>query len=205
MVQQSHSIKTVCLCLLWAWCLVLTGCPCEGQSDVLTLSDPITIGRETEGDSFCPSILFDHDKSYVAIWTERPLPNPSAASTLNHYPILLSRSLDSGQTWSESIELGASDLESDAGVVPRPTVATNRQGDWIAVWQSRLADDADGLKTRLCACRSNNDANTWDAPSALWRDLDLSYDDLTPQVTTDRQGTWAIVWVTHIGRACQGA
>ncbi len=72
--------------------------------------------------------------------------------------LVTSRSTDGGLTWSAPSPVDAIDANRDFGA----QLAGDGAGNWIAVWEARLANSQDVL-----AARSSDDAVTWSAPVAL--------------------------------------
>ncbi|HUU83894.1 MAG TPA: sialidase family protein [Phycisphaerae bacterium] len=77
-----------------------------------------------------------------------------------------------------------------------PNLATDGQGDWVAVWASRdtsggvYGDDMD-----IFVARSTDNGSSWSAPAVV--DAAALTDDLydsSPAVYTDGSGHWLVVW-----------
>jgi len=77
-----------------------------------------------------------------------------------------------------------------------PQLATDGQGNWVAVWQSwHSLGDTIGSDADILMARSTDDGATWTAAAALNKNAasDAGHDAL-PQLTTDGQGLWIAVW-----------
>src|SRR5690606_3230659 len=81
-----------------------------------------------------------------------------------------------------------------------PSIATDGNGVWIAVWRS--TEDIGGLigtDSDILMSRSLDNGATWSGPSALAPDA--PYDafawDYTPSIATDGRGAWVAMWRTN--------
>jgi len=78
-------------------------------------------------------------------------------------------------------------------------VATDSEGHWVAVWDSRDSlDETIGTDGDILVARSTDNGTTWTAPVALNTNAatDSGY-DWDPRVTTDGEGNWVVVWWSH--------
>ncbi|UCE59415.1 MAG: hypothetical protein JSU63_18475 [Phycisphaerales bacterium] len=91
----------------------------------------------------------------------------------------------------------------DSGIDYVPALATDGQGNWVAVWESSEdLDGAVGTDRDILFSVSDDDGITWTTPAALNANAASDWgNDYSPQVTTDRQGTWSAMWDSydHLG------
>ena len=79
---------------------------------------------------------------------------------------------------------------SDTGADYSPKVVTDGQGTFVAVWAARPVNDSDILFSR-----SVDGGRTWTAAQLLDRQGNTDAgDDFAPQIATDRQGRWMVIW-----------
>lgn len=150
-------------------------------------------GSDTGGDSK-PQIMTDGSGIWVAVWTSE---EPDIAGGIGtDFDILVSRSNSNGAMWSAPVPLNTN-ADSDTGDDFLPRVATNGQGDWVAVWWSEEPDIAGdiGSDRDILVARSNDNGASWTAPAPLNTnaDGDAGGDEFV-QVTTDGPGHWVAVW-----------
>ena len=116
--------------------------------------------------------------------------------------ILYRISVDQGQTWGAESYLNSNALTDASGPAgahdSRPSLATDGDGNWIAVWDSTSQQEFTIGEDRdiLYATSSDNGA-TWGAVQALNSNADTDNaieHDIAPRVATDLNGTWLVVW-----------
>jgi hypothetical protein len=109
--------------------------------------------------------------------------------------ILVSRSTDSGVTWSTAAVLNTN-AAGDSGEDEYPQVTTDGVGTWLAVWWSyNDLGGAIGTDADIVVSRSTDHGETWTAPAALCASAETdSGNDANPSITTDRVGHWVCVW-----------
>ncbi len=84
-----------------------------------------------------------------------------------------------------------SDAADDEWADTHPQLATDMQGNWVAVW--RGWDYPDDPEIRFS--RSTDDGNTWTAPEFLNTNAGTdSANDESPHLAADTQGNWLVVW-----------
>lgn len=107
--------------------------------------------------------------------------------------LFFTRSTNNGLTWTPPALLNANGL-TDTGADQDGAVelATDSEGNWVAVWLVLAAGDYD-IKY---ACSSDN-GQTWSWPRILNPDATETAPDLYPFVRTDKQGNWLVVWNTR--------
>ena len=147
-------------------------------------------GRDT-----FPQLATDGAGQWVAVWqSTQSLSVPDVGSIGTDLDILVARSTDNGASWSPPapLDLGA---VFDSGDDVAPQLATDANGNWVAVWES--SDPAGGIGTDpdILVARSTDDGASWTTPAALNSDAAIDSDnDFVPQVTTDGAGNWLAVW-----------
>ena len=99
--------------------------------------------------------------------------------------ILLARSTNYGETWSEPIILNT--LPTSSGRNFAPELTTDGVGNWVVVWYSPYSD--------ILMVRSVDNGNTWTNPSSI-----VGVGD-EPDVATDLKGHWT----TIAGDTCSGS
>jgi hypothetical protein len=77
-----------------------------------------------------------------------------------------------------------------------PTVATNGLGAWVLTWASREPFGAANQDYEIVVSRSADNGASWTARAPLnsnWMS-DYPADDSDPEIVTDGNGTWRVVW-----------
>jgi hypothetical protein len=143
-----------------------------------------TDGSDTTGDRY-PHIAADYAGNLVAVWTRY---KPS------DYDIYVANSKDNGLTWSTPAILNIENSKDDEF----PQVATDGDGNWVAVWVSKY--DLDGLigfDQDIFVSRSINNGDNWSTPVALNSNaaFDFGY-DYFPRIISDNKGNWITVWMS---------
>ncbi|MBX7258154.1 MAG: hypothetical protein K1Y02_17465 [Candidatus Hydrogenedentes bacterium] len=143
------------------------------------------------GEDWYPQITTDKMGHWVAVWHSS---DTLGGAIGDDYDILVSRSTNNGLTWSPPAALNA-DAGSDWNTDIDPQVTTDELGNWVAVWSS---GDFRAFDYDIKVSRSTDNGVTWTPPATLNANgANDSGDDWNPQVTTDKAGTWVIVWDTY--------
>jgi len=139
-----------------------------------------------------PQVTTDGNGVWVAVWNSDDGYN---APRDPDHDILAARSMDGGATWTAQVNLNTNagiDFEDDL----LPQLTTDRQGVWVAVWESKESlGDTIGTDADILVARSSDDGATWTAPAPL--NSNAASDtgqDQAPQLTTDAQGAWIATW-----------
>jgi hypothetical protein len=133
-----------------------------------------------------PQLTTDSAGHWVAVWFS----SESLGGTIGtEMDILVARSTDNGQTWTDPVPLNTN-ADSDLFGDRHPQLATDGAGTWIAVWVN-AASDLD-----IYLARSTDNGQTWTDPEFL-TDPDIVGFNQYPQVTTDGAGNWIVVWVSR--------
>jgi len=161
---------------------------------LLTWSEPAALNNAAidSGDDWYPSITTDGQGDWVALWRSWD----SLAGTIGaDADILFARSSDAGQTWSSPQALNT-DAATDSRDDSVPQLTTDGQGNWLAVWASH--DDPrrppTSSESDILFARSTDAGQTWSSPQAI--NVNAAADSV-PQVTTDGQGNWIVVWQSN--------
>jgi hypothetical protein len=170
------------------------GCDSESGS-----SAPVSTGPALEHDD-SPQLATDGAGNWVAVWKSVGSLGGTIGQDLD---ILVARSADGGATWTDPVALNTN-AASDTGDDLQPQVATDTDGTWIAVWQSRDSlGDTIGEDADIVFARSVDDGATWTPPAALYGiSVTDQQDDWDPQIATDGADNWVVVWNTDRGFNC---
>ena len=139
-----------------------------------------------------PQVITDGAGTWVTMWMSYPHPDPGPSRSL-----LASRSTNNGQTWQSPVQITA-DAEWVTEEFPNH-LATDRRGNWIAVWQTQ----ASGGDYDIGYSLSTSGGTSWSISGIVntFGGSD-SASDLNPRLSTDYQGNWVAVW--HSTRAFDG-
>ncbi len=136
-----------------------------------------------------PVIATDGDGLWIAAWQE------SSTVAYAGFEVFVARSVDSGGHWSAPVPLNPNafvDTNGDTG----PSIATDGQGRWVAVWQSAVPDST-GVQSEIKTARSIDNGANWSLPTPVNANAAADPDDeLDPAVGTDGQGHWIAAWRT---------
>lgn len=154
--------------------------------------DDVQTVTAAPGADALPSIATNGIGDWVAIWQS----NVDFGGIGTDSDILLSRSHNHGETWSEPEPLNtnaAFDSGSDGG---RPHVATDRHDNWVAAWASNEDLLGTGTDDDILVARSTDNGMSWSDPAPL--NSNASTDSLNDlrfgNVQTDGAGNWIAVW-----------
>jgi len=140
-----------------------------------------------------PRLAGDGNGNWVAVWELLGSANgPFGADN----DVMVARSIDNGQNWSSPIPLNtnaAFDNGSDFG----PSVATDGQGRWVAVWTVVLVNP---VNIDVVYARSSNNGATWTDPIPL--DVNALADsglDGAARIAMNENGRCVVVWASSVG------
>ena len=144
------------------------------------------------GSDRSPRLTTDGQGNWLAVWESYDTLSGTIGTDGD---ILVSRSTDGGFSWTAPAALNTN-AATDSGSDRLPEVASDGNGNWIAVWYSsdRLGDTI-GYDDDILFARSSDGGVTWTDPMPLNTDAGTdTVNDCCPQVTTDGMGNWITVW-----------
>jgi len=179
------------LCLLTAAAVFVFGQ--APTTAVIAPPTPLNTNAATDsGDDIFPYVASDGAGNWVTVWqSDDSLGGPIGTDS----DILIARSTDNGATWAAPAPL-YTNAGANTGNDEAPRVATDRDGNWVAVWQSTdTVDGTIGTDWDILTAHSSDDGATWSTPIPLNTNASADGgDDVTPQVATDAAGNWVAVW-----------
>jgi sulfatase modifying factor 1 len=141
---------------------------------------------------FHPEVTTDGAGIWMAVWHSI---NSFGDTIGTDDDIILSRSASAGETWTPPVPLNTN-AATDFGLDAFAQLATDGQGNWVAVWLSTDSlDNTIGSDIDIFVSRSDDVGTTWTVPVPLNTNAAIdSGDDLFPEVATDGRGNWVAVW-----------
>ena len=166
--------------------------PALAQSDP-EVTDPVPLGgTDTGGTDRHGQIATDGVGHWISVWHSSDSLNDTIGTD---FDIFVSHSTDNGTTWTDRAALNTNAV-TDEGRDETPQIATDRAGNWIAVWMSLDSlGGTIGTDSDILVARSTDNGQTWTDPEPL--NTNAATDsgiDSSPQVTTDGAGHWVAVW-----------
>ncbi|MEK7795270.1 MAG: sialidase family protein, partial [Candidatus Hydrogenedentota bacterium] len=163
-----------------------------------TWSAPAALNTNAASDSGFDAysqVTTDGAGNWIAVWGS----TDTLGGTIGtDYDTLVSRSTNNGATWTAPAALNTN-AASDSGDDFVPQVATDKAGNWVAVWYSNdPLGGTNGPDNDILVSRSTNNGASWTAAATL--NTNASSDsghDYDPQVTTDGAGNWVVVWYSY--------
>ncbi len=145
-----------------------------------------------EFDGGRPRVAANGLGAWVVVWYSNENVDTGTGSDTE---ILFCRSTDNARTWSAPAILNTG-AASDSLWDKDPVIATDSMGNWLVVWSFfDFQLGAYGIDDDLFAARSANNGATWTAPTPVNTDARTDLEsDVSPNLTTDRAGNWAVLW-----------
>ncbi len=170
---------------------------CCSSDDGATWTDPEALNAYAWTDSrsdYTPQVATNGAGNWVAVWYSRH----DIGGVGDDHDILVSRSTDNGANWTAPAALN-SNAATDTGDDGYPHVATDRAGEWVAVWRSdENLGGSIGTDRDIFFSRSSDNGATWTPLAVLNTNAATdSGSDYEPQVTTDGAGNWVVVWNSY--------
>jgi Neuraminidase (sialidase) len=170
----------------------------RSTDDGVTWTAPATLNTNSDSDSGhdgsfgFPQVATDGLGNWIAVWSS---PENLGGTIGTDWDIFVSRSSDSGATWSapETLNTNAS---SDVWWDEDPKLTTDGSGNWVCVWWSNenLGGTAGTDGDIFFSCSTNN-GTTWSTVATLNTNADSdSGGDYYPCVSTDGSGHWVTLW-----------
>lgn len=149
------------------------------------------------GNDFAPRLATDGRGGWVATWhsSEKSISRSNVV-----WDIVVSRSIDNGRSWSPA-ELLYSRIGTQLADGRDPTVATDRQGNWIIVWTSSgLPGGPTGSDSDIFYALSTNHGLSWSVPKAVAPEaVTDAASDFSASIASDGQDGWVVAWATQGG------
>lgn len=164
-----------------------------------TWTDPAPVNSTAAGDTggdFDARVATDGQGNVVVVWTSQE-PNISGGIGMDE-DILVARSTDNGATWTDAAVLNDY-ADTDMGGDYMRSLATDGEGNWIAVWTSVEPNIAGGIGMDydVIFARSTDGGATWSAAAPLNNNAGSDPgSDFRPQIAADTLGNWLVVWTT---------
>lgn len=174
-----------------------------GDSDILmassldgglTWNGPLALAENATSDvagDFNPQIVSDRGGRWLAVWNSSE--NLGGIAGTDH-DLLVSKVVNPF-LWTAPQALH-SNVTLDVGNDYNPFLASDRNGNVIAVWASSENLNATaGTDFDIFYARSGDNAATWSAPTTLYTYANAdNQTDRSPQVAFDGSNTWMAVW-----------
>jgi hypothetical protein len=175
-----------------------------------TWSDPVVLNSEAATDIDDPQngnttldesvqIVAGGNDLWMAIWHSTVSLTKATGTDAD---IFVSWSTDDGISWSDMTPLNTN-AETDGDATDWfPRAATDRAGNWLAVWQSfGSLGGTIGTDSDILCSRSTDNGMTWSEPAPVNdhaltdRVIEPFIDgDILPDIATDGLGNWVAVW-----------
>jgi len=142
------------------------------------------------GEDLSPSIEGNESGTLVCVWSSN---HGFDGANVSDYDILVTRSLDGGLTWTDSVRIDPSSATDTRGDW-EPFVVSAGMGKWLVVWNStgQVVGSANTHR-QLLAVRSNDDGVTWSEPVAV-EDFEGQRTIFRPRAALSNQGNAVVVW-----------
>ena len=142
------------------------------------------------GDDRIPDLAFDGNGTWHAVWHS----NDSLGTLLgDDFDIFIAHSFDAGGSWTDPVSLNT-DAASDDHHDYRPHVATDGNGNCVAIWRGNCMSAWAGEPNRIAVSRSADYGLTWTPPITLQAPAPHAQQGMHGEIVTDGLGNWMIVW-----------
>jgi hypothetical protein len=140
-------------------------------------------------DDFDARVAGDGAGNWVAVWAS----NDPMNTLGEDFDILTARSADGGLTWTSPALLNRSG-PIDAGADFDPQIGHDREGHFMAVWQSNDGLGGTGSDSDVLLAVSGDGGATWSTPRVPHAGfIGDDTPDFDPQLATDGSGTWLML------------
>jgi Neuraminidase (sialidase) len=160
-----------------------------------TWSPPAALNSNAASDSggdYRATISTNGAGNWVVVWDS----HENLGGTIgSDFDIFVSRSDDSGTTWSTPATLN-SNAGSDSGWDRHPAIGTDDLGNWVVAWYTdENLGGTIGTDLDILVSRSSDNGGTWSPPAALNSNAGSDAgDDYDPVISSDKAGNWVVVW-----------
>lgn len=139
-----------------------------------------------------PRMETDRAGTWIAVWESD---NALGGKIGGDGDLLYAISTNNGQTWTDNAALNT-DAATDFGYETFPSIATDRIGNWVVVWEGNTTDNGMASSDyEAMSAYSNDNGATWSMPIAINNDAATDDDyDSEPTVETDGVGNWIAIW-----------
>lgn len=142
------------------------------------------------GEDIRPRVASDAAGNWIVVWEST---DPALGAGPDR-DLFFARSTDDGIVWSDTRFL-APNATADAGVDKNPTIATDRGGVWLCLWESTEPSGGLGDDEDVFFARSTDAGESWQGPLALNADATEDFEfDGGPVVAGDGSGQWVAIW-----------
>jgi len=169
----------------------------RSTDDGVTWSDVAHLNTNAADDTTTtdrqPHIFTDGNGVWIVMWESR------GTEIGDNYDILYSRSVDNGASWSapQILRTNVGTNEEDQ----RVHTATDSQGTWVTVWRSgEDLENSIGTDRDIVFSRSVDNGQNWNTPQPInsTAEIDGTTSDHRPDLFTDGQGVWVVVWFSGL-------
>lgn len=163
----------------------------RSTDDGQTWSMPAFLNDDAAADTsneFNPTLETDGQGNWLAAWS-------TVIVGVVDNDIMVARSSDDGASWAPAMVLNSNAGGDGNDFVP--DLATDGQGNWVAVWHSNdNLGDSVGDDDDIFVSRSANNGMTWSTVDVLndFAASDGLIVDTNPSIACDGQGNWITVW-----------
>jgi hypothetical protein len=165
------------------------------EDDGVTWSDPQPVSAaaaEDDAFEYASHLATDGDGNWLCVWSRS---EPQIGTSKRDLDVLVARSSDSGDSWSEPAFLNPL-AANDDGDDWRPQVVSDRNGNWMVAWYSIDCTLSGGNPDfDIVVTASSDNGATWNPPNrANNLGADDRADDAHPSLGTDGRGRWFLAW-----------